>query len=88
MTVTSSEGTEVGDTKIVVAETKGADNVYKYKVANAETAVTYDQSVQTWSLWDGTSDITAETGKVITVVEATADFKARKAGSATITSKA
>ena len=44
-------------------------------------------SVKNWSVWDGKSEITAETGKVLTLVEATSDFKARKTGSVTVIAK-
>ena len=47
----------------------------------------YDQNVQTWSAWDGLADITAESDKVITVVECTSEYKARGAGHATIVAK-
>lgn len=88
LTVTSEAGTAVGDTKITVTPAKAEGNIYKYKVADTATTVTYDMNVQNWSVWDGTADITAATDKVITVVEATADYKARAAGSATVVSKA
>jgi len=88
LTVTSEAGTAVGDTKITVTPAKAEGNIYKYKVADTATAVTYDMNVQNWSVWDGIADITAATDKVITVVEATADYKARAAGSATVVSKA
>lgn len=88
LTVTSVAGTASGDTKLTVSPDKDTGNVYKYKVAASATAVTPGQSVQSWTLWDGTSDITAETGKVITLVEATSDYKAVKAGSVTVTAKA
>lgn len=67
---------------------KAEGNIYKYKVADTATTVAYDMNVQNWSVWDGTADITAATDKVITVVEATADYKACAAGSATVVSKA
>lgn len=88
LTVTSEAGTAAGDTKITVTPAKAEGNIYKYKVADTATDVTYDMNVQNWAVWDGTADITAETDKVITVVEATADYKARAAGSATVVSKA
>ena len=50
--------------------------------------MTYKQSVRNWTAWDGASDITAETGKTITVVECDAEYLALKAGSQTVTSKA
>lgn len=88
LTVTSVAGTASGATKLTVSPAKGTTSVYKYKVAAAATAVTAGQNVSSWSVWDGTSDITAETGKVITVVEASADYKALKVGTATVTAKA
>lgn len=88
LTVSSSAGTATGDTKITVTPALVSGNSYKYKVADAKTSVTYDQNVQTWTVWDGTSDITAETGKVITVVECDGSYKAKKAGHATVTAKA
>lgn len=88
LTVTSEAGTASGDTKITITEAKAAGNVYKYKVADAETVVTYGQNVKNWTSWDGEDDITAATGKVITVVEANAQFRADKAGHATVTAKA
>lgn len=48
----------------------------------------YGQNVQGWSVWDGSEAITAATGQVITVVECSGDYKALKAGSATVTAKA
>lgn len=84
--MSSEEGTEEGDTKITVTEAKEEGDVYKYKVADAETEVTYDMNVQNWSAWDGEEDITAATGKVLTLVEATSEYKARKAGHVTVVS--
>lgn len=88
LTVASAAGATSGTTALTVSPDKGATSVYKYNVAAGATAVTAGQNVSSWSVWDGTSDITAETGKVITVVEASADYKALKAGTATVTAKA
>lgn len=87
LTVTSVAGTASGDTKITITPAKEAGNAYYYKVATAETEVTYGQYVGGWNAWNGTADITAQTGKVITVVEADAETKAVKAGHATVTAK-
>ena len=46
------------------------------------------QSVKNWTAWDGTSDITAATGKEIVVVECDANYLAVKGGVATVTAKA
>ena len=88
LAVTSVEGTEFGNTKLSVSPARAAANIYKYKVSDAATAVTYGQNVQAWSVWDGTSDITAEAGKTITVVECDSSYKAVGAGSATVIAKA
>lgn len=87
LTVTSAAGTNVGDTKLTVTPALTSGNSYKYKVADAATAVNYGQNVQTWSAWNGTADITATTGKVVTVVECDSAYKAQKAGNATVTAK-
>lgn len=88
LTVTSAAGTSSGDTKVTVSPAKAnAGNVYKYKVGSAAETVTYGQNVKTWTAWDGTSDITAASGQKITVVEASSDYKALKAGNATVTAK-
>lgn len=76
----------MGDTKITVSPAAAEGNKYKYKIAESATEVVYDQNVQTWSAWDGLADITAESGKVITVVECTSEYKARGAGHATVVS--
>lgn len=88
LTVTSAAGTNSGDTKLTVSPVKASGNSYKYKVADSATAVTYGQNVQTWTAWDGTADITAQAGKVVTVVECDSAYKALKAGNATVTAKA
>ena len=54
------------------------------KLASEEATVEYDANVQDWASWDGESEIEAEDGQVITVVESTTDYKARGAGHATV----
>lgn len=87
LTVTSAAGTATGDTKVTISPEKAEGNSYKYKVADAEVEVKYGQNVKNWTAWDGSKDITAETGKKITVVECDAEFRAVKAGAATVTAK-
>ena len=70
--------------KLTVAPELTSGNSYKYKIADVAQAVTYGKNVQTWTAWDGTSDISAETGKVITLVECDSSYKAVKAGSVTV----
>ena len=87
MTVVSVAGTNTGDTKLSVTPEKESRNSYKYKVSNTAATVIYGQNVQTWTVWDGSSDITAESGKVITLVECDANYKAVKTGSVEVVSK-
>ncbi len=88
LTVNSAAGTAVGDTKVTVTPTKGDGNSYKYKIGDAAAEVTYKQSVRNWIAWDGVSDITAETGETITVVECDAEYLALKVGSKVVAAKA
>lgn len=88
LTVNSVAGTATGDTKVTVSPAKASGNSYKYKVGTSANTVTYGQNVQTWVAWDGSADITAATGQVITIVECDSSYKAVKAGNATVTAKA
>ena len=89
LTVTSAEGTNAGDTKLTVSPAKESGNSYKYKVGDSAETITAGMSVASgWTAWDGSADITAATGKTVTVVECDGESKAVKAGSATVTAKA
>lgn len=88
LTVSSSAGTASGDTAITITESKGSGNSYVYKVGTAAADVAYGQVCKSgWTAWDGTSDITAATGKTITIVEIDGNKRAQAAGSATVTAK-
>lgn len=82
----SAKGTESDTTKITVTPELEAGNKYKYKVGDEAEEVTFGQNVQNWSLWDGESDITAASDKVLTLVECSADYKAINMGSVTVVS--
>lgn len=88
LTVTSAAGTASGTTKLTVSPTKASGNLYKIKVGTSAANVTYGQNVQTWAAWDGTADVTAAAGQVVTVVECDSAYKAKSAGSAAVTVKA
>ena len=88
LTVTSAAGTESGTTKVTVSPAKEAGNIYKCKVADSAVSVKYGDNVKSWTPWDGESDITAATGKVITVAECDSVFKVQSVGNATVTAKA
>ena len=59
LTVSSVDGTATGDTKVTISPEKTEGNLYKYKVADTDTTVTYGQNVKNWTAWDGSKDITA-----------------------------
>lgn len=88
LTVTSAAGTASGDTAVTITPAKTSGNLYKYKIADEAASVSFGQNVKTWTAWDGTSNITAESGKVITVVECGDDYTAVKAGNTAVTAKA
>lgn len=87
LTIEPVEGTSTGTTKLTVSPAKEGNNVYKYKLGQSAEVITYSQNVRTWTAWDGTSDITASEGQIITVVEADSDYAARKTGNATVVVK-
>ena len=89
LTVTSAAGTAVGDTAITVSGyTNSADEGYVYKVGTAAVTVNAGDVLTGWTAWDGEDDITAATGKKITVAVVTGANEAVAAGSATVTAKA
>lgn len=88
LTVASVAGTNVGDTKITVTETKGTGNTWKYYVGNTAEAVSYGQDVSGGTTWDGSADITAATNKILTLVEADSTGKALRVGTVKVTAKA
>ena len=89
LTVVSAAGTAVGDTAITVSGyNPGTGETLKYKVADTAPSVAYGQNLKNWTSWNGTSDITAATGKGITVAYVDSNYRAQAAGSTTVTAKA
>ena len=88
ITVVSAAGTAEGDTALTLTYTPGTGESYVYKVGTTAPKIGYGVIPDySWTAWDGTSDITAQTGKKITVVSVGADGRAVAAGSATVTAK-
>jgi len=89
LTVNSAAGTAVGDTKITMSGyTPGTGETLKYKVADTAPSVAYGQNLKNWTTWDGSADITAATGKKITVAYVDSSYRAQAAGNTTVTAKA
>lgn len=69
ITVQSAAGASSGKTAITIPDyTLGTGESYVYKVTDDVIVVALGQSTASgWSSWDGSADITAATGKIITV---------------------
>lgn len=88
-TVESTAGTNVGDTAITVSGyTLGSGESYVYKVDTAAQDVAYGDDLSSWTDWDGSDEITAQTDKVITIAVVNSDDEALAVGSATVVAKA
>lgn len=69
ITLAAAEGTNAGDTALTVTYTPGTGESYKVKVADSATNVYLNEEIgDGWTSWNGSADITAAAGKVITVV--------------------
>lgn len=92
LTVNCAAVTSAGTTKVTVTPTKEGSNSYMYKTGATVTNPAYDEVCNIdagYTAWNGTDEIAATAGQKILVVEVeTSSFKARKAGQATITSRA
>ena len=77
--LTAAAGTSAGDTKLTVTYTPGSGESYKTVVGDKAATVVRGQAF-TGTSWNGTADITAAAGKVITVVSVDANGKAVAAG--------
>lgn len=82
----SVEGSVTGYTKLIVSPEKETLNIYVYM--KGTTLLKYNQDVSSLHYWDGTSDINGfEDGDILTLVECTSDYLARKSGTVTIVVK-
>ena len=89
LTVQSAAGTAVGDTALTVTGyTLKSGESWAYKVGDAAATVRAGEVVTGWTAWNGTSDITAATGKKLALVALNAAGQAIAYGSCTVTAKA
>lgn len=87
ITLASAQGTNSGTTAITVSGyTPGAGESYVYSVGNTVKGVSAGEDLSGWTAWDGSADITAATGKIITIASVKSS-KAVAAGSTTVTAK-
>lgn len=86
MTVISKAGTEEGKTALTVSPAKTGTNTYSYKTAESVDIPKLGSTVEGYTAWNGTDEITATTNNDIVVVELTAtDSKVVRAGKAKVT---
>lgn len=87
--VTSEEGGNSGKTKVTVkGHQLDETETYVYMVDDKVHHATLGTDVSTWTAWDGTAEIGAATGKILTVAAKSADGKAVAGGAAKVTAKA
>ncbi len=86
--VTSVAGTASGDTLITVTGGEVSGTTFGYKVLGKVAAVASGDKKTGFTTFTSPDDITAETGKVITVVEYDAAGRAIKVGSCQVVAKA
>ena len=82
LTVTSEAGTSEGDTKITVSPAKAAGNSYVYTVSATAVSMSENLAVIEGTAWNGTDEITLDSGKIIGIYELNSDSKAVKFGQA------
>ena len=68
ITLSAAAGSASGDTALTVTYTPGDGESYKIKVADAPVSVYLDEEIEGFTSWDGSADITAASGKYVTVV--------------------
>lgn len=88
LAVTSVAGTASGDTLITVAGAEASGTTLGYKVLGKAAAVKSGDSSTGYTAFTTPDDITAATGKVITVVEFDAAGRAIKVGTCSVVAKA
>jgi hypothetical protein len=89
LAVTSAaSATKSGDTVITAAGAESSGTTLVYKVAGKAIDVENGNKPVGFTAWDGDDEITAATGKIITVVELNAAGRAIKVGSCSVVAKA
>ncbi len=87
LTVESAEGTESGTTAITVDGDDGSGTL-AYRIAGQPVNVKNGGRATGFTVWDGVSDITAENGSYITVVQLDDNKRIIAAGSTTVLANA
>lgn len=87
--VKSVAGSSAGNTTVTTkGHQLGTGESYVYKVDDKVYHATLGTDLTGWTAWNGSSDITAATGKILTVAVKNADGKAVAGGATKVTAKA
>lgn len=86
LTVGATHGADGYSVTVTPAIESGNTRYYRVTEANAAPTITYDQTVTTseWTAFTAGQKVAGTSGQVISVVELTADGKARKYGKAVL----
>lgn len=89
MVVTSTAGSTLGDTEITTSVSAGASQSYVYQTGYGLTIPSEGRVLagSAWTSWDGSDEITADTGMEIVVAIIDSEDKAVHAGKTTVTAK-
>lgn len=79
LTLTAAEGSATGKTKITVKEAITTGNHYRYDV-NQNVTPAKNEDLTEWDTWNGTDEITAQSGATVLIAECDANNKAVKCG--------
>lgn len=85
LNLTSQEGSGLSKTVITASPPLEDGNQYRYKLGSV-TMPAKNQDVSSWIYWNGTDEITADSGDTLTMVECTQNNRAVKAGSVEVQS--
>lgn len=91
LTLESEDGTGTGQTTITVSEELAEGNKYRYKVGDSAESVMYMDDLTSWTKAENAEalkDITAETGKILSLAEVDESNKAVAFGFVTVQAKA
>lgn len=86
LTVSSTEGSSMGYTKISVTPPLSMGHGYVYETGVSLDELDFDEDVSDMTPWNGISEIEATDGQDIVIVEMDIDGKAKKAGKAVVSS--
>lgn len=88
LTVTSTAGNTIGNTKVTITPALNDGNTYKYKTSADPTTPGLNQILTSgWTTWNGTDEIKATNGDKIVIAEVNSTNQCKGVGEATVVSK-